>query len=330
MSVNGETAAYWRGKRVFVTGATGFVGGWLTRALVDAGAEVVALARELLPGSLFVRERLHERVVTVAGDVRDYQRIEQVLRHHAIDTCYHLAGEAIVGQAQDSPLSTFESNVQGTWHVLEAARRCPAVARVVVASSDKAYGSHARLPYTEDDALQPQYPYDVSKACADLIAQTYGRTYGRAVGVARCANIYGSGDLNTSRIIPGTMLAVLRDERPVIRSDGRFTRDYMHVADAVSAYLTLGRRLDDEEVRGQAFNFGTGAPVRVLDLVEMIIAISGKSHLTPLVMNAASGEIRDQYLSHDKARKALGWAPGWTLEAGLAEAYRWYEQFVAR
>jgi len=330
MIVNRENEAYWRGKRVFVTGATGFVGGWLAKALADSGADVIALAREFLPGSLFFDERLHEHVVTVAGDVRDYHRLEQVMRQHAIDTCYHLAAEAIVGQAQDSPLSTFESNVQGTWHVLEAARKCPTMKRVVVASSDKAYGSHERLPYTEDDALQPQYPYDVSKACADLIAQAYGRTYGLSVGVARCANIYGGGDLNASRIIPGTMLAVLRDERPVIRSDGRFTRDYLYVADAVNAYLTLGRRLDDEEIRGQAFNFGTGAPVRVLDIVEMIVALSGKPHLRPLVMNAASGEIRDQYLSSDKARKALGWAPEWTFEAGLAEAYRWYERFAAR
>jgi len=318
----------WKDRRVFVTGAAGFVGTWITKTLVESGACVICLVRDADPHALFFRGGIDKQVVLVAGTLQDYFLIERVLRQYEIDTCFHLAAEAIVPVAGSSPLSAFESNIQGTWHVLEAVRRTPSVERLVVASSDKAYGTQPRLPYSEGDPLQGRHPYDVSKSCADLLAQAYGETYGLAVGVTRCANIYGPGDINWSRLIPGTIRSILRGERPVIRSDGQYTRDYLYIADAVDAYLELTHRLDDSAVRGQAFNFGHGSPVSVLDLVRKLIALGPNQDLTPLVINTAQSEIRDQYLSSDKAKRLLGWQARWSLEEGLTKTFRWYETFL--
>lgn len=328
--VDGITTPHpeWKGRQVFVTGATGFVGTWITHTLLESGARVVALVRDVDPHSLFFRGGIDKRAVLISGALQDYLLIERVLRQYEIDTCFHLAAEAIVPVAGGSPLSTFESNIKGTWHVLEAVRRVPALERLVVASSDKAYGLQTHLPYSEEYSLQGRHPYDVSKSCADLLAQAYGEAYGLAVGITRCANIYGPGDMNWSRLIPGTIRSVLQRERPIIRSDGRYTRDYLYIADAVDAYLELALRLDDSAVRGQAFNFGHGVPVSVLDLVEKLITLGPNRDLVPLVTNAARGEIRDQFLSSDKAKRLLGWQARWSLEEGLARTFRWYEAFL--
>lgn len=318
----------WKGRRVFVTGATGFVGAWIAHTLVVSGARVVCLVRDVDSHSLFFRGGIHKQVVLVSGTLQDYFLIERVLRQYEIDTCFHLAAEAIVPVAGGSPLSTFESNIRGTWHVLEAVRRTPAVERLVIASSDKAYGPQPRLPYSEEDPVRGRHPYDVSKSCADLLAQAYGEAYGLGVGITRCANIYGPADMNWSRLIPGTIRSILRRERPVIRSDGRYTRDYLYIADAVDAYLELADRLDDPAIRGQAFNFGQGDPVSVLDLVRKLIALGPNRDLAPLVTDMARGEIRDQSLSSDKAKRLLGWQVRWSLEGGLTRTFRWYEAFL--
>lgn len=318
----------WEGRRVFVTGATGFVGTWIVHTLVKSGARVVCLVRDVDPHTLFFQGGVDKQMVLAFGTLQDYFLIERVLRQYEIDTCFHLAAEAVVPVAGGSPLSTFESNIRGTWHVLEAVRRVPAVERLVVASSDKAYGSQTRLPYSEDDPLRGRHPYDVSKSCADLLAQAYGETYGLAVGITRCANIYGPGDMNWSRLIPGTIRSIFRGEPPVIRSNGRYTRDYLYIADAVDAYLELARRLDDPAVRGQAFNFGHGVPVSVLGLVRKLIALGPDPDLAPQVTDTARGEIRDQFLSSEKAKRLLGWQARWNLEEGLTRTFRWYEAFL--
>lgn len=318
----------WKGRQVFVTGATGFVGAWITHTLVASGARVVCLVRDVDPHSLFFRGGIDKRAVLISGTLQDYLLIERILRQYEIDTCFHLAAEAIVPVAGGSPLSTFESNIKGTWHVLEAVRRAPALQRLVVASSDKAYGLQPHLPYSEEYPLQGRHPYDVSKSCADLLAQAYGEMYGLPVGITRCANIYGPGDMNWSRLIPGTIRSVLQGERPIIRSDGRYTRDYLYIADAIDAYLELALRLDDPAVRGQAFNFGHGLPVSVLDLVQKLIALGPNRDLVPLVTNTARGEIRDQFLSSDKAKRLLGWQARWSLEDGLTRTFRWYEALL--
>lgn len=320
--------SYWNGKSVFVTGATGFVGGWLAKELVALGARVVCLVRDVIPRSIFFGSGLKDRVVSVAGSLQDLPLLERVLQEYEIDTCFHLAAEAIVSVASGSPLSAFESNIRGTWHLLDATRRSGVVRRVVVASSDKVYGSQAVLPYREDAAMQGCYPYDVSKSCADLLARAYFQSYNLAVAITRCANIYGGGDFNFSRLIPGTIRSVLRGERPLIRSDGQYTRDFLYIDDAVEAYLMLAEALDREEVRGRAFNFGTGSPVQVLDLVKTIISMGGREDLVPVILNHASNEIKDQYLCSENARKVLGWEPRATLGVGLEKTFRWYEKFL--
>lgn len=318
----------WKDRQVFVTGATGFVGTWITHTLLQSGARVVALVRDVDPHSLFFRGGIDKRAVLISGTLQDYLLLERIFRTYEIDTCFHLAAEAIVPVAGGSPLSTFESNIRGTWQVLEAVRLTPGVKRLVVASSDKAYGIKPHLPYSEEDQLLGRHPYDVSKSCADLLAQAYGEAYGLAVGITRCANIYGPGDTNWSRLIPGTIRSVFRGERPIIRSDGRYTRDYLYIADAVDAYLELAFRLDDPAVRGQAFNFGHGLSLSVLDLVQKLIALSPNRNLRPLVTDTARGEIRDQCLSSDKAKRLLGWQARWSMEDGLAQTFRWYESFL--
>ena len=314
----------WRDRPTLVTGATGLVGSWLVRRLLEAGADVTCLVRDDVPRSELRQARLLERVNVVRGDVRDQALLERALGEYDIDTVFHLAAQTIVGIANRNPVSTFESNVGGTWALLEAARRSPRVKGVVLASSDKAYGDHERLPYDEAAPLQGRHPYDVSKSCADLIAQTYAHTYGLPVVITRCGNFYGGGDLNWNRIVPGTIRAVLRGERPVIRSDGLSVRDYFYVEDGAAAYMTLAERLAaDPALRGEAFNFSNESQVTVLELVRRILAALGAT-VEPDVRNEASNEIRHQYLTARKARERLGWAPLFSLEQGLSRTVSWY------
>jgi CDP-glucose 4,6-dehydratase len=320
---------FWRDRNVFVTGCTGLVGSWLTMALVETGANVVGLIRDWVPRSNLNWSGLTQRITTVRGDVTDYLLIERALGEYEIDAVFHLAAQTIVGIANRNPLSTFETDIKGTWTVLEACRRSPLVKRIVVASSDKAYGDQDQLPYDEFAPLQGRHPYDVSKSCADLIAQAYGTTYGLPVTVTRCGNIYGGGDLNWNRVVPGTMRSVLRGERPVIRSDGKMTRDYLYVDDIVHAYMLLVQTLDDPALYGQAFNFGMDDPKSVLGIVRAIIAISDYPELDPIILNEASNEIEKQYLSSEKAGRTLGWEPHYSLEEGLRRTMAWYRLFLA-
>lgn len=317
-------AAFWRQRRVLVTGCTGLLGSWLTARLVALGARVVGLVRDGVPQSLLLRSGTVDRITSVRGDLTDAGLIHRVFVEYDVQTCFHLAASTLVGVANQAPVPALETNVRGTWMLLDAARQSKAVEQIVVASSDKAYGSSVSLPYTEDAPLAARHPYDVSKACADMIARAYAHSYGLPVAVTRCANIYGGGDLNWSRIIPGTIRSVLRNERPVIRSDGTMQRDFVYVEDVVAAYLALAEAMRDGQHRGAAFNIGADAPRTVREVVATIIALSDHPELEPIVLNAVSNEIQDQYLSASRAQAALGWTPRFTLERGLQETLRWY------
>jgi CDP-glucose 4,6-dehydratase len=320
---------FWLDRPTFVTGATGFLGGWLVRKLVEAGSDVVALVRDRVPHSELVRSGLIHRITVVRGDLRDRKLLERVLGEYEIESVFHLAAQTVVGVANRNPISTFESNIQGTWNVLEACRRSPTVKGVVVASSDKAYGNQPVLPYTEEAPLEGEHPYDVSKSCADLIARAYAATFQLPVAVTRCGNLYGGGDLNWSRVVPGTVRSVLRDKPPVIRSDGQFSRDYFYVEDGAAAYLLLAERLVvDPDVRGMAFNFSYERPITVLELVNQVLGEMG-SLFTPEIRNEACNEIRHQYLSAAKARRLLNWSPLFTLGEGLRRTIAWYRDYFA-
>ncbi|MDB5351638.1 MAG: dTDP-D-glucose 4,6-dehydratase [Planctomycetota bacterium] len=322
-------AINWRDRPVLVTGATGLVGGWLVRRLVEAGADVVCLIRDGVPRSELIRSGLIEHVKVARGDCADQEAMERILGEHEVRTVFHLAAQTIVGIANRNPVSTFETNIKGTWATLEACRRSPAVQGVVFASSDKAYGDQDHLPYDETTPLQGTHPYDVSKSCADLIAKTYAVSYKLPVAITRCGNFYGGGDLNWNRIVPGTIRSVLRGERPVIRSDGKFIRDYFYVEDGAEAYLTLAENLAARpELAGEAFNFSIELQVTVLDLVKKILRLMG-SDLEPDVRNEASNEIIHQYLSAAKARRELSWTPRFSLDEGLNRTIAWYRDYLA-
>ena len=323
-----SSPSYWLDRPVFVTGCSGFLGSWLTIALVDAGAAVVGLIRDTGPFSHLRWSGYRDRIGVVHGDVTDYGLVERALNEYEIDTVFHLAAQTIVPIANRAPLSTFETNIKGTWTVLEAARRSPKVTRVVIPSSDKAYGAHDQLPYTEDAPLLGCHPYDVSKVCADFIARTYVATYNMPIVVTRCANLYGGGDLNWSRIVPGTARSVLRGEQPIVRSDGTPLRDYLYIRDAVHAYLTLAEHLDEPAVRGEVFNFGMDGPKSVLEMVQGIIAVSDYPDLKPVVLANAPHEIQAQYLDSGKAHRRLGWTPHYSLQEGLRETLAWYRNFL--
>jgi CDP-glucose 4,6-dehydratase len=324
----GVNSGFWRDRPVLVTGGTGLVGCWLVRRLVDAGADVVCLVRDWVPQSELIRNGTIESVKVVRGDVRDRDTVERALGEYEVDTLIHLAAQTIVGIANRNPVSTFESNIQGTWNVLEACRRSPAVKSIVVASSDKAYGDQQSLPYSEETPLEGRHPYDVSKSCADLIAQAYGKTYQLPVAVTRCGNFYGGGDLNWNRIVPGTIRSVLRGERPVIRSDGEFLRDYFYVEDGAAAYMLLAERLRcNPDLRGASFNFSNELQVSVSGLVRKILE-KMDSDLEPDIRNEALNEIRHQWLSAERARRQLGWRPLFTLDEGLEHTVRWYEEVL--
>lgn len=323
---------FWRDKRVLVTGATGVLGSWLTLRLVELGADVVGLIRDWVPQSNLVRSGAAERIKVVRGDVCDASLVARVFSDYEIESCLHLAAQTVVGIANRAPAPTFEVNIRGAWNVLEAARNWPGTRSVVVASSDKAYGAHTTLPYSEQAALRANHPYDVSKACADMIAQTYANTFGLPVAVTRCANMYGGGDLNWNRIVPGTVRSTFHGERPIIRSDGTMRRDYVYVKDIVQAYLTLAEALeaDGESHRGRAYNFGQDAPVAALEMVQTIVKLSRRPELTPDIQNTARNEIQDQYLSSELAHTRLGWRPQYSLQEGLRETIDWYYDFLEK
>jgi CDP-glucose 4,6-dehydratase len=322
------TNSFWRDRPTLVTGATGLLGGWLVRRLVAADADVVCLVRDWVPQSELAQSGMLDRVKVVRGDVRDQALLERTLGEYEIATVLHLAAQAIVSIANRNPVSTFETNVRGTWRLLEACRRSPAVKQIVVASSDKAYGAHDVLPYDEDAPLRGVYPYDVSKSCADLIARSYAASFGLPVVVTRCGNFYGGGDLNWNRIVPGTIRSALRGQRPVIRSDGNYVRDYFYVEDGAAAYMLLAERLAARpDLRGEAFNFSNEIQVTVLELARKILALMG-SDLEPEIRNEASNEIRRQYLSAAKARRELEWSPLFDLDGGLTNTIQWYREFL--
>lgn len=322
-------SGFWSDRPVFVTGGTGLVGGWLVRRLVSAGADVVCLVRDWVPRSMLVNSELQNQVNIVRGDVRDQATLERAIGEFEIDTVIHLAAQTIVPIANRNSVSTFETNIGGTWSLLEACRRSPTVRQIVLASSDKAYGDCDVLPYDESTPLLGRHPYDVSKSCADLIAQSYAIHYGLPVAVTRCGNVYGGGDLNWNRIVPGTIRSVLRGQRPIIRSDGNYIRDYFYVEDGAAAYMLLAERMAaDRSLAGEAFNFSNEMQIPVLNLVERILGAM-RSELQPDVRNEATGEIRHQFLSAAKARARLQWSASFTLDAGLAHTIRWYRDYLA-
>jgi CDP-glucose 4,6-dehydratase len=302
----------------------------LTDELVSAGADIIGLIRDQLPHSQLARSGTIKQVTVVTGDINDYALLERTLAEYEIDTIFHLAAQTTVQIANRAPLSTFETNIKGTWVLMEAARRNPTVRNVIVASSDKAYGTQAKLPYTEESPLQGNHPYDVSKSCADLIAQAYANTYEMPIVITRFANLYGGGDLNWNRIVPGTIRSAIHGDQPIIRSDGTFRRDYLFIRDAVSAYITVAERLREETVCGQVFNFGLDQPIDAMMMVRMITDLAGQPQLEPIVLDQAQNEIPDQYLASDKAQQILGWKPKYNVEEGLLETIEWYRDFLSR
>lgn len=325
---NPKVVDFWSGRRVFVTGATGLLGSWLVKDLLARGAFVVVLVRDADPQSELYRSGDIRWVSVVCGCLEDFRTLERALSTFEVEVVFHFGAQTIVGTAYRSPLVTLETNVLGTANLLEACRVNPSsVQRVVIASSDKAYGELG-LPYTEDMPLQGRYPYDVSKSCTDMIAQSYYFTYHLPVAIARCGNIFGGGDLNWSRIIPGTIRSLLCNQRPVVRSDGQFVRDYLYVKDAVNAHLLLAERLDSSEVCGQAFNFSPGSPVKVVEIVDKLRRLMGREDLLPEIQNRTSGEIRWQSLSTVKAQQVLGWRAAYSLDEGLMETIAWYTTYL--
>jgi CDP-glucose 4,6-dehydratase len=323
-------SAFWQDRRVFVTGCTGLVGACTVQSLVDRGAHVVGLVRDQVAGSELFRSGIGKRIDVVRGSVEDYPLLERVLAEYEVQTVIHLAAQTIVGIANLSPLSTFEANIKGTWCVLEAARRCGKPPHVVVASSDKAYGDQPVLPYREDSPLQGRHPYDASKSCADILALTYHETYRLPVCVTRCGNFFGAGDLNWNRLVPGTIRSISRGQRPVLRSDGSFIRDYFYVKDGAAAYLHLAECMAHQpEVIGHAFNFSNEIQVTALQMVQHILKLTN-SGLTPDIRGEASHEIKHQYLSAEKARQMLHWRPGYELDGALRETIRWYTDYLSR
>ena len=319
---------FWRDRSVLVTGCTGLLGNWLVAELLERGAWVTGLVRDLVPQSRLYAGDWYRQINIVRGCVEDLPTVERAINEYEIDTVFHLAAQTIVGVANREPLATFETNIKGTWNILEACRRVGGVSRIVIASSDKAYGDQLVLPYSETTPLQGQHPYDVSKSCADLISSTYHVSYGLPVCITRCGNFYGGGDLNFNRIVPSTIRSALQDKPVVIRSDGSFIRDYFYAKDGVLAYLHLAEQMDRPEILGEAFNFSNELQISVRGMVDHVLRLMDKTHLEPVVLNRAKNEIKHQYLSADKAQKMLGWESKYPLEEGLKETIEWYKCFL--
>lgn len=322
-------ATFWADRSVAVTGATGFLGAHLVRLLHELGASVVALVRDGTPLSPLLADAWpHVRVVV--GDLVDRDVLERMLGEYEVRTVFHLAAQSQVGVANANPVSTFEANTMGTWQLLEAIRRSASVHETVAASTDKAYGTQPVLPYTEDMPLLAQHPYDVSKACADMIARTYAVTYGTRLAITRCGNLYGGGDTNWERLIPGTVRNLLRGDRPVLRSAGTMVRDWLYAPDAAEAYVRIAEALARRpELSGEAFNLSTGEPATVLEVLAAIQKAAG-TDLEPDIRDTATHEIGRQHLSADKARRELGWEPRHGLVDGLAETVAWYRAHLGR
>lgn len=318
---------FWKNRRVFVTGATGLLGSWLVKQLLDNGAEPVCLVRDWVPQSEFVRASLLERCVVVRGDLCDLETLERTLVEYEIETVFNLAAQTIVTVANESPLSTLETNIRGTWRLLEACRKTSFVKQIVTASSDKAYGEQKTLPYREDMPFDAVHPYDVSKSCADWLARMFAHSYGVPVVITRCGNFYGGGDLNWNRIVPGTIRSVIQGTRPILRSNGKSIRDYIYVKDGANACLLLAEKLAaDPSLAGQSFNFSCEAPISVIDLVQRILAVMG-SNLEVDIRASAKNEIKDQFLSSEKARQLLGWKPDYSMDEALNFTIEWYQEY---
>lgn len=321
---------HWNGRHVLVSGATGMVGSWLVKRLLMEGAYVVTLIRDWDPQTELIRSQDIDRTHVVQGCLEDYSTLDRAINEHEIDTVFHLGAQTLVGTAYRNPLATFEANIRGTYNILEACRvHRSLVKQVVVASSDKAYGEVKTLPYTEEMPLEGMHPYDVSKSCTDLVAKTYAHTYDLPITIARCGNIYGGGDLNWSRIVPGTIRAGLQGQRPILRSDGTFVRDYIFVQDVVEAYLLLGRQAGDAGVRGEAFNFSCEQPLDVMQITLEVLKLMGRQELTPVILNQVKAEIQDQYLDSSKSKRVLDWTPRIGLREGLVQTIQWYENFLS-
>lgn len=323
--------SFWNNRTAFVTGATGFVGAHIVRHLIEKGAKVVCLERDSVRANSLDALGLRDKATIISGSIEDFSLMERILNEYEIEAVFHLAAQALVGAANRSPLSTFEANIRGTYLLLEACRQSETVKRIAVASSDKAYGSHDALPYREDFPLQGRFPYDVSKTCTDLIAQSFAHSYDLPVTVTRSANIYGAGDMNLSRIIPGTIISILKGENPIIRSDGTPIREFIHVDDVARGYLLLAENID--KARGEAFNFGTNEPIQMLDLVKKILTITGKIEALPpqvMLKTKIEREIDAQYLSAEKINAQFGWKAKIDLDSGLQRTIEWYKNNFQR
>lgn len=321
--------SFWDKRPVLVTGATGFIGSHLVKALIQRGATVYAIVRDHRLDSEILRDGVVNKIITVWGDVRDIDVVERAVCKGGVDTIFHLAAQSIVGIGVRAPLQTLETNIMGTCNILEVARKHN-IPRTVIASSDKAYGDLNVPCYKEDMALLGRFPYDVSKSCADLVSQAYFHTYDLCVVIARCGNVFGGGDLNFSRLIPGTIRSVLLGERPIIRSNGYLVRDYLYIDDAIEGYLRLAEEALREDIRGEAFNFSPETGKTVLEVVDMIGKILGGEAIKPIILDQAKTEIKEQRLSAEKARKYLGWQAKWSFEDALSETVRWYRQYFGK
>lgn len=319
---------FWKGRKVFVTGISGFVGSNLAAELLEAGASVIGLVRDDSKKKYFDHLKIRKKITVVRGDLKNLKFLQKTLKKHKVEIVYHLAAQAIVSDANKNPLPTFEANIQGTWNLLESCRGLKSLKAIIAASSDKAYGSSKILPYTEKHPLEPEYPYDVSKACSDLIARSYAKMFDLPVVTTRFANIYGPGDINFSRIVPDTLRAVLNGKNPIIRSDGTPQRDYLYVGDVADLYMTLAENIG--KTKGQIFNAGHNKPVSVLKMVQTVLKVSGQKHLKPVILGKGSlrGEIDKQWMDGGKVRRVLGWKPKTGLERGLAETLRWYKDWL--
>jgi len=320
---------FWLNRNVLVTGATGLLGSWMVEELLLRQANVVAIVRDRVPRSKLAQCGIMQRIDVVNGDIEDFRLLERTLAEYEVSSVFHLAAQTQVLVANRSPLSTFESNVRGTYLLMEACRVNPAVKSIVVASSDKAYGAADHLPYDETTPLRGVHPYDVSKSCADLITNSYAHSFNVPVCITRCGNLYGGGDLNWARIIPGTIRSIVQNQAPIIRSDGTLIRDYFYVRDAVEAYLLLAEQMEAKGIRGEAFNFSNEIQLSVLALTQKLLTLMGREDLQPIVQGNNRGEIKDQWLSAAKAREQLGWHPHYELDTALAETIAWYKKHLA-
>ena len=319
---------FWKDKRVLVTGFEGFLGSHLTRAILPIGAKVVGLDIKTFRRQTILSSQDYKKLIVFKGSVTNRKLVQDILRRYSINVIFHLAAEAIVGRSHKNPLCAFESNIAGTWEVLEASRQQGKIQALIVASSDKAYGSHKQLPYQETAPLIANHPYDVSKSCADLIANTYFHTYGLPIAITRCGNIYGPGDFNFSRLIPDAMRSLALNKRLEIRSDGKFVRDYVYVDDIVAGYLRIAELLNRRKLYGEAFNLSDEQPLTVVKLLNQIDKVyPGGRKLNYKIMNTAKYEIKKQYLSSTKARQILGWKPRYSLSEGLRKTGKWYAEY---